>query len=153
MDQRHLLGIRAGRRMTESVMEAIASYVDEHEDRFIRELQTYIRQPSAPAEDGGSVEEVRRTAEMTADLMRQVGIDARLLETATYPVVFGELRSRAGSSRTLLIYSHYGVVNPGDPVEWVVGPYSAEIRDGSIISRGASDPKGNVIAAFKAVEA
>jgi acetylornithine deacetylase/succinyl-diaminopimelate desuccinylase-like protein len=134
-------------------MEAVASYIDEHEDRFIRELQTYIRQPSAPAEDGGSAEEVRRTAEMTANLMRQVGIDARLLETATYPVVFGELRSRVPNARTLLVYSHYGVVNPGNPAEWVVGPYSAEIMAGSIIGRGASDPKGNVIAAFKAVEA
>lgn len=128
-------------------------YIEENFDRFVAELQGYIRQPSVPPEDvGGSVEEVRQTAEMTAELMREVGIDSRLLETAYYPVVYGELSSKAGG-KTLLIFSHYGVVSTGPREKWVADPFGAEIWEGRIISRGASDPKGNVMACFKAVEA
>ena len=137
----------------QATLNKVDQYIEENLDRFVAELQGYLRQPSVPPEDvGGSVEEVRQTAEMTAELMRSVGIEARLLETAYHPVVYGELDSKAGG-RTLLVYSHYGVVSTGPREEWVADPYGAEIREGRIIARGAADPKGNVMAVLKAVEA
>jgi succinyl-diaminopimelate desuccinylase len=56
---------------------------------------------------------------------------------------------RGTSSPHICFAGHTDVVPPGDEKEWSVSPWSAEIIDGKIIGRGASDMKGQ-IAAFAA---
>jgi acetylornithine deacetylase/succinyl-diaminopimelate desuccinylase-like protein len=68
------------------------------------------------------------------------------------PVLLGNVTT-SKSKRTLLFYGHYDV-QPTEPLEeWKSDPFGAEMKDGKIFSRGASDSKNNVMALVKMVEA
>ena len=68
------------------------------------------------------------------------------------PVLLGNVTT-SKSKRTLLFYGHYDV-QPTEPLEeWKSDPFGAEMKDGKIFARGASDSKNNVMALVKMVEA
>lgn len=56
--------------------------------------------------------------------------------------VYGRLHGRRRNLPALVLNTHLDHVDPGDPELWPVPPYSAEIVDGRIVGRGASDIKG-----------
>jgi len=129
-------------------MERVLQYIDHHADEFIARVQTLCRQPSIAAQGIGMEE----TASLVMDMLRQIGADARLVPTAGYPVVFGEIASPSGS-KTLGFYNHYDV-QPPEPLElWEVDPFAAEIREGHIYARGVADNKANLVSRMCAVEA
>ncbi|MBI3031412.1 MAG: M20/M25/M40 family metallo-hydrolase [Candidatus Rokubacteria bacterium] len=129
-------------------MNDIFQYIDAHRDRFIGELGALLRQPSISAQGIGMTE----CAELVRRLMSEVGIQARLVPTAGFPVAYGEVPS-PGARRTVLIYGHYDV-QPPDPLEaWETPPFEPSIRNGRIYARGAGDNKGQMFAHLKAVEA
>jgi acetylornithine deacetylase/succinyl-diaminopimelate desuccinylase-like protein len=86
-------------------------------------------------------------------MMGDLGIDARVLETAGLPVVYGAVRSPNPAAPTLVIYNHYDVQPPEPLDEWAHPPFGAEIVDGVLVGRGATDAKGNLLAHLKAVDA
>ena len=59
------------------------------------------------------------------------------------PLVVGDLRSARKDARTVMIYGHYDVQDPGDLDAWESPPFEPTIRDGRIYARGATDDKGN----------
>ncbi len=78
---------------------------------------------------------------------------------STSRVIFSEsgwpdidnLYARIGSQAPCLVFAgHTDVVPPGDASKWRFNPFSAEIADGMIWGRGASDMKGAVAAAIAA---
>jgi acetylornithine deacetylase len=54
---------------------------------------------------------------------------------------------------TLVFNGHVDVVPTGDLAQWTVDPWSATVRDGRVIGRGACDMKGGLAAAIAAIEA
>ena len=60
---------------------------------------------------------------------------------------------RRESAPTVLIYGHYDVQSPEPLEDWKSEPFEAEIRDENMYARGASDMKGQTLAALNAVEA
>ena len=129
-------------------VDDIFAYIESHRQRFVDELCALLRQPSVSTLDQG----VTECATLVERLMREVGIAARLVPTAGYPVVFGEARP-AAARRTVLIYGHYDV-QPPDPLEaWRSPPFEPTLRDGRIYARGAGDNKGQMFAHLKAIEA
>ena len=129
-------------------MNDVFEYVESNRARFVDELCALLRQPSISTQDTG----VRECAELVRQFMADAGVQARLLDTGGYPVVFGEVRS-PGARRTVLIYGHYDV-QPPEPLEaWETPPFEPSIRDGRIYARGAGDNKGQMFAHLKAVEA
>jgi acetylornithine deacetylase/succinyl-diaminopimelate desuccinylase-like protein len=67
--------------------------------------------------------------------------------------VYGEQLKAGKAAPTVLIYGHYDV-QPADPLDlWTSDPFTAEVRGDHLYARGASDMKGQVMAALKAVEA
>ena len=56
---------------------------------------------------------------------------------------------RQGANRTFGFNGHTDVVPLGNPADWTVDPFGAEIRDGYLYGRGATDMKSGV-AAFAA---
>src|SRR3990172_6144759 len=134
------------RRVIVGGMQDVFAYIDQHRDRFIERLQWLCRQPSIAAQNVG----VQETAQMVAQLMREVGVTSELYATDGAPVVYGTAGDRG---RTLLIYNHYDV-QPPEPLElWESPPFAAEVRDGRVYARGAADNKGNLVARLCAVEA
>ena len=109
-------------------------------ERFVETYRELLRFRTISAEH----REIRETAHFLRDLLISNGFSADVLETGGHPVVSGNLN--LGKKRTLLVYNHYDV-QPVDPVdEWNSDPFSAEIRDGRIYARGASDNKGTLVA-------
>jgi acetylornithine deacetylase/succinyl-diaminopimelate desuccinylase-like protein len=92
--------------------------------------------------------------ELVVELLRDAGVeDVHALELPdTAPVVVGGIAAPDGAP-TVLLYSHYDVVAPGDESLWSSEPFTASERDGAIYGRGAADSKSNVVAHAAALRA
>jgi succinyl-diaminopimelate desuccinylase len=104
-----------------------------------------IRCPSVTPADGGALAFLR-------DLLAGAGFAAELVDFAApgTPDV-GNLYARFGSrSPNLAFAGHTDVVPPGDVAQWRFDPFSAEVADGQLWGRGASDMKGGLAAAVAA---
>jgi acetylornithine deacetylase/succinyl-diaminopimelate desuccinylase-like protein len=131
------------------MMQEIYDYIDAHADEFVRDLQTFVQQPSVSAQDIG----LRDCAVLIRDMMHRDGLPAEFYELEEGPpVVYGEMTSK--SRKTLLCYSHYDV-QPPEPIEaWTHGgPWSGAVVDGVLYGRGATDNKSGVLAFNKAARA
>ncbi len=87
--------------------------------------------------------------------MKNSGIKTEILriKKGIAPVVYGEVKSKKNSSKTLLFYNHYDV-QPAEPFNlWHDAPFSGKIKGNKIFGRGSSDDKGELITRIKAVEA
>lgn len=128
-------------------MRDVFDYIDEHADDAVGDLQTLVRQPSVSAQGVG----LRECANLVRDLMVRDGLDAHLHELdGGPPVIIGHMTTSA-SKKTMLCYSHYDV-QPPEPLDaWTHGgPWSAEIVDGRLFGRGATDNKSGILAFNKA---
>src|SRR5579862_7628906 len=124
----------------------IFAYVDQHEQAFLTRLIDYLRRPSISAYG----EEIGEVAEYIAGVMREIGLDVRIMPTAGWPMVFGEYRARADAP-TVLLYGHYDVQPPDPLEEWISPPFEPAIRDGNLYARGAADDKGQLFILMEAV--
>lgn len=131
-------------------MQAIYDWIDANAEECIRDLQTFVQQPSISAQNIG----LREGATLIRDMMRTDGLPADFHELAEGPpVVFGHLQAKK-PAKTILCYAHYDV-QPPEPLEaWSHGgPWSGAIVDGVLYGRGATDNKSGVLAFTKAAKA
>ncbi len=132
-------------------MEKIYSYIDEHSQRFIDELATFVKQPSISSQGIG----IEECAKLLIQMMEEVGIGYEAMPMGgdtNPPLIYGELTSPR-ASKTLLIYGHYDV-QPPEPLEaWDSPPFEPTIRNGRMYGRGTADNKAQMFAHIKAVEA
>jgi acetylornithine deacetylase/succinyl-diaminopimelate desuccinylase-like protein len=133
----------------------VFSFIDQQQQGYIERLLAYVARPSISAHGVGIAE----TADWLLTYLRQMGMDARLLEGKGWPFVYGRLNREASVSDasvpdapTLLLYGHYDV-QPPDPLEaWISPPFEPQIRDGRIWGRGVGDNKGQHFAQLLAIE-
>lgn len=138
-------------------MENIASYIKEHQSRFIDELVELLKIPSVSA-DSAYWQDVLNTATAVEKSLKEAGCDVtEICETPGYPVVYGE-KTIDPALPTVLVYGHYDV-QPADPINlWNSDPFEPVIKntelhpEGAIFSRGACDDKGQMYMHVKAVE-
>lgn len=132
-------------------MSVINDFVDSEMGCLIADLQTLIRQPSVSAKKSGLVE----CANLVADIMRKAGIESEVLyldDKSIPPLVYGDVKSKTSSKKTILFYNHYDV-QPEEPLElWEGEPFSGKIEGNYIFGRGSADDKGELITRIKAVE-
>jgi acetylornithine deacetylase/succinyl-diaminopimelate desuccinylase-like protein len=136
----------------------------------LAELADFLAIPNVASDTAN----IRRNAERLAGMMRERGIDVRLLEEqGAPPVVYGEL-SVPGAKRTLLVYAHYDG-QPVEPDRWASDPWTPVLRAGRLedaaaivpldrlpagpegdewrlYGRGASDDKGTIVAFLAALD-
>jgi cysteinylglycine-S-conjugate dipeptidase len=134
------------------VAAALRAVDDQFED-YKRILVDLARIPSVSA-DGFPRQEVGRSAEAFAALLRQVGVDhVQVLEVPdVHPYVYGDWLGRPGSP-TLLLYGHHDVVPPGQPSRWQSPPFEPAERGGRLYGRGTADDKGGILVHIAAVAA
>ena len=130
-------------------MDTVYRAVDEHAERFVADLQRLVRQPSISSQNVG----VRECAALLVELMGEVGVAGRVIETDGLPVVYGVIRAGRDDAPRLVIYNHYDVQPPEPLDEWTSPPFEAVIADGVMIGRGTTDAKGNLMAHLKAIDA
>ncbi|MEO1192895.1 MAG: succinyl-diaminopimelate desuccinylase [Pseudomonadota bacterium] len=103
--------------------------------------QDLIRCPSITPIEGGALD-------LLQGLLEPLGFvcHRRVFQTAeTAPV--DNLYARWGrEGENHCFAGHTDVVPPGDPADWQVDPFSATLRDGLLIGRGAVDMKGAIAA-------
>ena len=127
-------------------------------------LQDLIRIPSMT----GTPEESEAQHRLAARL-RAAGLDVDLwsidLEQATSDPAFPGMEAPREEGwglvgtygddhgPTLVLNGHIDVVPPGDDTLWTTDPWSAEVRNGRVLGRGACDMKAGLAAQVAAVEA
>lgn len=125
----------------------LESVLEERKNEYLDQLFTFLRQKSISAQNIGMEE----ASQMLLEMLKEVGMDAKILETAGHPVVYGEL-IKDPEAFTLLIYGHYDV-QPADPIEeWDSPPFEPTIRNGKIYCRGVGDNKGQLMAHILALK-
>jgi len=132
---------------------ASLAYAQQNRQRFLAELKEYLRIPSIST-DPEHREDIVRAAQWTATQLQELGMqNVRLFPTQGHPIVYGEYLEAGAAAPTLLVYGHYDV-QPADPLHlWKSAPFDPEERGENLYARGASDMKGQVMAALKALEA
>ncbi|MGA1393707.1 MAG: M20/M25/M40 family metallo-hydrolase, partial [Phycisphaerales bacterium] len=129
--------------------------IDRNLDHSIARLCDFLRIPSVstdPSFDG----DVKRAAEWAAVRLRELGFEAKLVETPGHPFVVAH-HPGPGSGKPILYYGHYDV-QPPDPVGlWRHGAFEPTLEDGPlgkrVVARGACDDKGQVMTFIEAFRA
>jgi len=123
---------------------------ENNRQRFLDEWTEFLRFESIstdPAYNKNCLE----CAAWLSDHLKKIGMESKLLETPSKPVVFAEFKGKPGRP-VISFYGHYDV-QPADPLEkWQSKPFEPELRDGRMYARGAQDNKGQVFYLLKAVE-
>lgn len=129
------------------------TYSHKHQERFLSELQDFLRIPSISTQPERN-EDVVAAAHWLARAMENAGLEnVRLIKTPRHPLIYGDWLHAGDGAPTMLIYGHYDV-QPAEPFElWESPPFAPEVRDGYVVARGASDDKGQIFVHVKAVEA
>jgi acetylornithine deacetylase/succinyl-diaminopimelate desuccinylase-like protein len=138
--------------MSDQVTAAL-TYAEENRENNLQVLKEFISMPSVST-DPSAEKEIARTAEWVAGQLRNLGMESvQIYHTAGHPVVYGHSLHAAADKPTVLIYGHYDV-QPPEPLElWESPPFEATQRGDNLYGRGASDMKGQIVVALKAVEA
>ena len=136
--------------MPEGNLMDVFARIDEMQTDAVQELQTLLRQPSISAQNIG----LDDCAQLLKQQLLNLGIhDTQILPSdGGPPVVVSHIRN-PDATKTLLCYGHYDV-QPPEPLElWESDPFGAEIRDGVIYARGATDNKSGCLAFARAAKA
>lgn len=148
---------------------SVRAYRQAHEAEIMSEFVELLSIPNVASD----AVNIRRNAEKLLEMMRRRGIEARLLEGAGPPAIYGELKS-PGATQTLGFYAHYDG-QPVDPSKWATDPFKPTLRDKPIeeggqpipfakagqkldpesrlYARSASDDKAPIMAMLAAIDA
>ncbi|MGI9032368.1 MAG: dipeptidase [Acidimicrobiales bacterium] len=129
----------------------LAPWVEAQGDRIVSDLLRWLRVPSISAQPDHAGD-VRRSAELTADLLARAGMDhVEVLETGGAPAVYADHLHAGPAAHTALVYGHHDV-QPVDPLdEWHTPPFEPVVADGECRGRGAVDDKGQMLFQIEAV--
>lgn len=100
-----------------------------------------VRCPSVTPEEGGALV-------LLQSLLQDAGFDCTRVDRGGVSNLFARWGAK-GHARTFGFNGHTDVVPLGDPDDWTMKPFGAEIKDGFLYGRGATDMKSGV-AAFAA---
>ena len=133
-------------------MSTWQTYLTTNQDRFLQELQEFIRIPSVSALPAHA-EDIQTAAAWVANRLQAAGVEnTAVMPTGGHPAVYGDWLHAGPDKPTILLYGHYDV-QPADPLDlWDSPPFEPVIRDDCIYARGASDDKGGMITPILAVE-
>jgi acetylornithine deacetylase/succinyl-diaminopimelate desuccinylase-like protein len=133
-------------------------YAHQNRERFLNDLIEVLKIPSIST-DKQFNGDVLRAAEWMANKLKRLGVEnveimptvQVMPEQGGHPVVYGDYLKKPGAP-TVLIYGHYDVQPPDPEDEWQTGPFEPQVRGDLLFGRGASDMKGQALAAFHAID-
>ncbi|MGC4047817.1 MAG: Sapep family Mn(2+)-dependent dipeptidase [Armatimonas sp.] len=133
--------------------ETFDAWVDAHKDEILAETQAILRVPSVkvtPAEPGAPFGQPCADAlAHTLALCERLGFRVENFEGYAGHAEFGP----EDAPEYVAALGHLDVVPTGDPTTWTAEPFGAEVKNGWLYARGASDDKGPTFAALFAAKA
>ncbi len=139
-------------------LKKVYSYIDEHIDDHVENLQKWVRQPSI----SNSGEGIPESAEMVKGFFEQLGCQtARVYDVGITewgapgnPVVYA--KCDYGAPRTVAIYWQYDTMPITQPDAWSSPPFEARLVEQPpykkvLIGRGATNSKGPELAYWNAL--
>lgn len=112
--------------------------------RIREELESLVRIPSV-SHPGHDPAQVRRSAEETARILGDSGLEARLLEVPEAPPAVLATYPAPPGAPTVLLYAHHDVQPTGPRELWHSEPFEPVERSGRLYGRGTSDDKCGVV--------
>jgi acetylornithine deacetylase/succinyl-diaminopimelate desuccinylase-like protein len=136
---------------SDAQLAAYEQWFTENEEKHLKEVADLVAFPTL-AMDPNRADELVKAGEFLKKKLTDIGMENAIVHPADgLPLVTAEWMGAEGQP-TVLFYGHYDV-QPADPNRWESDPFKAEIRDGKMYGRGATDDKGPIIALISAVEA
>jgi len=145
-------------KITSDDLKKVFTYIDEHIDEHVENLQKWIRQPSI----SNSGEGIPESAEMVKGFFDQLGCqESRVYDVGVTewgapgnPVVYA--KCDYGAPRTIAIYWQYDTMPVTQPDAWKVPPFEARLVEQGpykkvLIGRGAVNSKGPELAYWNAL--
>lgn len=123
------------------------SYVKAARPYFEHMLAELVELPSISM-DPDHAQDVRRTAELAVQFLKDLGAEARIVETGGYPVVSGGWTTDK-QRPTVTVYNHLDV-QPAQEPEWRHPPFAFRKENDVYHGRGATDDKGPALTALLA---
>lgn len=158
--------------LAQTTQDKVREYRRANERQLLNEFTALLSLPNVASD----TENIRKNAALIMEMMKQRGLNPRLLEGSTPnvpPAVYGEWKT-PGAQRTILVYAHYDG-QPTDPKQWTGSvPWQPVFRSGAIeeggqivtiansgainpgyriYARSASDDKAGVMAILTAFSA
>jgi acetylornithine deacetylase/succinyl-diaminopimelate desuccinylase-like protein len=132
--------------------EAARQYTTAHRAELTQEFSKFLAIPNVAADPAN----LKRNADLLVELLKQRGVESRLLSIPGAPsVVYGQINA-SGAQHTVVFYAHYD----GQPVtlsEWDGSPFTPVIREVNgeqrIFARSAGDDKAAIFAQLTALDA
>lgn len=119
---------------SQSQNDKVRQYRRAREHEILRDFVSLLSIPNLASDR----ENIRRNAAHIMEMMKQRGLEPRLLEGANPnapPAVFAEWKT-AGATRTIILYAHYDG-QPTDPKQWTgTLPWAPELRSAALESGG-----------------
>ncbi|MDX1390352.1 MAG: M20/M25/M40 family metallo-hydrolase, partial [Acidobacteriota bacterium] len=152
------VGLAASGGDDDAQRRAVVAWVAAHRPSIVAELEAFLSLPNVSS-DGDAL---RVNAAHLVGLLEKRGIEARIVETAGRPYVFGHLGaedSKKSRPPVVLFYAHFDG-QPVDPARWsVTEPFDPVLRgeiadpEARLFARSASDDKGPIVALMAAIDA
>ncbi len=118
-----------------------------------RDLEELIRIPSVSS-NPENAEDVRRSAEATAELFRAEGFDdIQILSSGGGAPAVVARRPAPEGAPTVLLYAHHDVQPTGERGDWDSDPFEPTERNGRLYARGSADDKAGIAAHLAAIRA
>jgi acetylornithine deacetylase/succinyl-diaminopimelate desuccinylase-like protein len=143
---------------TPATVEQVHAQIDLNEPAAFEAVRDWVRLPSFSDTGEGMPE----AAEYTCAVLAQIALDARVVPTAGWPVVYGTVPATMPDAPTLIVYGLYDVT-PLVELEWTVPPLEARVMDAKdlgilpflgrvLVGRGTNNHKGPVMAVIHAIK-
>ena len=127
--------------------QQLDTYVADRRTQFEDLLGHMVEIPSISM-DPSKANDMRRMADMAAQVLADMGAESHIVETGGYPTVSGGWTVGA-QYPTVTVYNHLDV-QPAQEPEWQRAPFVFKCEDGIYRGRGATDDKGPALSVLLA---
>ena len=131
---------------------SLTAFAKRERDAYERALKDLVEIPSVSSEPARAGD-IRRCADYAASLIRQFGGEAKIVETAGYPIVHGRFDA-ALDAPTVTVYNHLDVQPASRDTEpWDSDPFTFTKEGDRYLGRGTTDDKGPALTALWGIKA